>query len=154
MYSYVAEHRSTRSHKYVFATPKALALIVLLAGCGESSGTAIDTPQQDYPPVVQRSEPYNAAPGTDGQVLFKNNFDHQIDLAHTLQKQSMPCSGVRGREILKLAPNAEATLAVGPNEKLCFSMGRDLAKPLSVGICEARGAERIALAAYAGCYRL
>lgn len=124
------------------------------ASCGRSIDIDSSANSQDFPPVVLRSEPYNTAPGVPGAVIFKNTFDHDVDLSVVAQAEASQCSRNVGPRVVKLARNAEISIEVGKDQKLCFSMGKNLSKPLSVGICEARETERIALPAYAGCYRL
>ena len=63
-------------------------------------------------------------------------------------------TGAVGAQVITLQPNEEKETSVAEGRKVCFSMGADLTKPLASGICEARGGDRVALAAYAGCYRI
>jgi hypothetical protein len=86
-------------------------------------------------------------------VTFKNNFDDSVTLSVREQLEAQACDRSVGPQVVALAPGATTEIAVAEGRKLCFSMGRDLSKPLTAGICVARASERVALPAWLGCYR-
>lgn len=106
-----------------------------------------------YPRVVPTSQPYSSKPGHVGTVIFRNTFDHAVSLAYDKQPEGQQCGGEAGQQLFTLGPNAAIEVPAQAGEKLCYSMGKDLARPLVYGICEARSGDRIALAFFAGCYR-
>lgn len=140
-----------------------VATTILLSAC-QPGGTDADVASSDrqvpidpvdpeFPPVVQRAEPYTTAPGQPGVVLIRNTFDHDLKVAIRDVAETQRCPGAIGAQTVSLAPGGVNQTDVAEGRKLCFSMGPDLARPLMVGICEARGGDRVALAAYGGCYR-
>jgi hypothetical protein len=135
------------------------ALGLVLAGCGPSRpvapSAASDPPAMasGFPSVVAHVAPDDPAPGREGAAEFTNTYEHAVSLATQLQPDSRPCAAAAAGYGTRLEPGGVAEAAVTPGQKLCFSVGVDLARPLVSGICEARSGERISLAAYGGCYR-
>ena len=125
------------------------------AGAGDTASlsTGGAPPDPAFPPVVPRSEPYNTGPGTPGLVEIKNTFDHAVLVSIREVADSERCPGAVAPQPISLQPNEVHQRRIGDDRKLCFSMGEDLSEPLLVGICEARSSDRVALAAYLGCYR-
>lgn len=148
------------------STYLALGVVAMLGACDPGQTPAPDeggnsarpsmtgTPTDPaFPPVVPRSEPYNTAPGTAGTVEIKNTFDHAVLVSIREVGDNERCPGAVAPQPITLQPNEIHERRIGEERKLCFSMGADLSEPLLVGICEARSRDRVALAAYLGCYR-
>ncbi|MHA7632490.1 hypothetical protein [Corallococcus sp. M7] len=117
----------------------------MLVACNKTTDFQLPAPD---------SEPGPTNPLPAGDVTLKNNYAQAVIVTLQRTAEGTQCSNGNEAERITLEPNQTKTIALKASEKLCYTVGTNMANPVWVGACVARSGQRIGLVQDVRCYRM